>query len=116
LISRKSLQELILFFKGQKENSAKSPSILFLFGPSGSGKNSTINFFIKEHGFFPIFEKDLISKMDTNYNNFDEEEIKGENKFNVSHKFVLKTALLETFDQLKRFFLFLSYFAIRLFK
>ena len=99
MISKKTFQEIISFFENQKNNSLKSPSILFLFGPSGSGKNSTINYLVKKYGFSPKFKEDIIDyaenfDMDNNFEKSNEPE----KEYKFSKQSFLESALKKAID------------------
>lgn len=77
-------------------------NILFLFGPSGSGKNSTINYLCSHFGISILFEGDLIQSSNQNWRENDDEL---EKQYSISQKFVFKAALMRSMNKIfKSFF------------
>lgn len=106
MISKKTFQEIISFFENQKNNSPKFPSILFLFGPSGSGKNSTINFLVKKYGFSPKFKEDIIDYAEklNNMDNIFEKSNEPEKEYKFSKQTFLESALRKAKDPFLRYY------------
>jgi ABC-type ATPase involved in cell division len=65
LISKPVYKDLKDFFEAiidssiQKIKSFSVPSVLFLYGPSGSGKNSTVDFLCSKYDIEKIIPKDI---------------------------------------------------------
>lgn len=96
LISKKTFDQLNDFFQKHKQLSTHNQSILFLFGPSGCGKISTINFLCNLHGFTKLDEKELVD-------NVEESSPKIEKMSKSSKSFILKSALMRSMNKIFRY-------------
>ena len=84
----------MIFFKKHKQLSIEN---MFIFGPSGCRKLSTINYLCNLYGFTKIDEKNFVDNLD-NW----EETSSNQNTKQSSKAFILKSALVMSMNNIFR--------------